>query len=349
MGFLRLSSAQVRAQTTQFLRQTVRERVDGARIVLRFCNVYVVNAGVHAVVSTTRSSKWRGVALLAVAALFFALMTVFAKAAMRAQPGLTGLQVAFFRFFLGFVGIGLFRQFGPRQTVPLRPVSVKWVALRAVFNTAAVIFFFLGIQFTTVTNANMLNMTSPVWIFLLATLYEPARKRPPVFLFYLLLTMTGVYLVVVPDLGQIQQGEAFAAVSGLMAGFAITHLHQARKHDHSLTILFYQFGFGSLVLAGLMWPFFTTGGGLWVWAGVLLSGVFGFLGQHLLTQGYRYIDTRTGSIVSASQLLHATLLGILVFNEPLTWRIGLGGLCILVSLLGVSGIVAHIVKRKQLA
>lgn len=282
---------------------------------------------------------------MAVAAFLFALTTVFAKLAFEALPALSAIQVALFRFLVGFAGMALWTLW---KKPNLKPVAPKWVLLRAVFNAIAVIFFFLAVEFTSITNANMLNMTSPVWIFMLAPLYYPTARRSPMGLIFLVLTVLGSYMVVVPDFSQIRLGDLYGLASGFVAGFAITYLHKAREQDRTFTILFYQFGLGSLLLGLLVIPAFTLAGGLRVWSWVLLSGALGFVGQHLLTLGYRYVDTRTGSLISASQILYATLLGVLLFEEQFTWRMALGGVCILIALVGVSGAWQWLVlKRKK--
>lgn len=289
-----------------------------------------------------RNPRLWAIGLLALAAFFFALTTVFARLALNAAPALDSYQLVFFRFLVGFVWVGAWVA---RSGHSVRPVRPKWVYLRAVFNTAAVIFFFLGVEYSTITNANVLNMSSPVWIFLLAPLYDPATHMPRSYVVYLVLTMVGLYLVVVPDFGQIRIGEVYGALSGLLGGIAISNLHRARRHDSTVRILLYQFGFGMLVLLVLTYPTYTWQASAWAWVCILLSAGLGVAGQQLLTVGYRYLDARTGSIVSASQMLHAAALGILLFSEPLSWRIALGGGCILVSLLGVSGLWARWGRR----
>jgi len=71
---------------------------------------------------------------------------------------------------------------------------------------------------------------------------------------------------------------------------------------------------------------------------LILSGVSAAAGQVFITIGYRYIEAASGSLVSASRIVFAGVLGVLVFADPFTVPIMTGALLILVSLLGVGGL-----------
>ncbi len=272
----------------------------------------------------------RGVLLLGIAAIFFALTSVFAK--LGNGMGVPGMEMNFARFFMGFLYAGSYMLYYRRSIIPQNWNSVIG---RCFFNILAASFFFLAIQHTTITNANMLNMTSPVYIFLLAPLFNQGTHTGWQNYLFLVLTMAGIYLVVVPDFAHINQGDVYGALSGLFGGIAISILHQARKYDSAHIILFYQMGLGSLTTYLLAMPTFDYP--TWqVWAYVLLAGFSGAMAQVLLTIGYRYIDASTGSIVSSSQILVACTFGVLFFAEPLTWQVILGGFFILTSLVGIS-------------
>lgn len=275
-----------------------------------------------------------GAALLGVAAFFFALTTVLAKAAGERAP-VGGLAAAFFRFVVGFVVIGAV---AAQRRLPVRPNSWQWTLLRAGFNIAASILFFLAVEHTTITNANLLNMTSPVFIFLLAPLMPSYRQRPAVDYLFLLLTMIGAWLVVVPRFDAVNLGDIYGLLSGVAGGIAITMLYQARRFDTAVVILLFQMGLGTI--ATIYWglgPALAAADPT-VWLLLIGVGLCGALAQYLLTEGYRYIDTQRGSIVSSLQIVFAAIMGVLLFGEPLTLRTLLGGLCIGLSLVGISGV-----------
>jgi drug/metabolite transporter (DMT)-like permease len=272
----------------------------------------------------------RGVLFLGVAAVFFALTSVFAKLA--TAQGVSGMEANFARFFMGFLLAGGYILYYKKS---IRPNNWQSVIGRSFFNILSASFFFLSIQHTTITNANMLNMTSPVYIFLLVPFFEPDQQRSLRQFIFLAFTILGVYLIVGADFTQVNIGDVYGALSGLFGGIAISVLHQARKYDDAYVILFYQMGIGSLTIFLVTMPTFAYHDSA-VWWYIILAGLMGALGQVLLTIGYRYIDAATGSIVSSSQMLFATVFGIVLFNDPLNWRVSVGGILILISLVGVS-------------
>ncbi len=276
---------------------------------------------------------YKGILLLFSAEVCFALSTVFGKLVTE-NSAIVGIEVSFFRYLLGFIVFSIYMLV---KGTSFRPNNTKQVVLRGVFNTLAVIFFFAGLQYTTVTNANMLNMTYPVFVFLLAPFINHEKSALSNVL-YLIITLAGVYLIVAPDFNHINPGDFLSLVSGVLAGFGIPFLREARKYDSSEVILFYLMMLGCLINLVLVIPFFVMPAGLMM-VYVMLSALVAVLGQGFLTVGYRYIEAASGSLVSASRILIAGIMGVSFFSDPVTLKIMLGGTLILISLAGVSGFI----------
>jgi len=275
---------------------------------------------------------YNGILLLLLAEFTFALSTVFGKLVTNTSD-IGGIQITFVRFAIGTLVTGLFMLLSRRS---FRPNNLRQVVLRAVFNVTAVMLFFGGLQYTTVTNANMLNMTYPAFVFLLAPFINAEKTRLRN-IFYLLLTMAGVYLVVAPDFRNVNPGDLLSLASGLVAGFGIPFLREARKYDSSEVIVFYLMLFGCLMSGVfLMWDCSVPRGMVAVY--LLLSGVSAALGQVLITIGYRYIEAAAGSLVSSSRIIFAGIMGVIIFADPFTAPILTGALLILLSLMGVGGL-----------
>jgi drug/metabolite transporter (DMT)-like permease len=281
----------------------------------------------------------RGIVLLAGAAFLFALATVFLKFATSAPYSVSPAAAIFARFFVGFL---MFGSSAALTGASLRPNRAVKVALRAVLNTAAVTLFFFSIKYTTVTKSNILNLTYPAFIFLIAPFMTGERQRRRDYLF-LAATLAGAFLTVraggPADLAVVNRGDALALASGVVSAFAIAGLRETCKYDRPQVILFYQMGFGSLATFFLLAPSFALprGNGLLL---ILLAAVVSNAGQLLLTEGYRHINAALGSIVLESGILFAAVLGIGIFHDPLTPSLVLGGLLIFVSIVGVSGVFA---------
>ncbi|MFP4067429.1 MAG: DMT family transporter [Spirochaetota bacterium] len=285
-----------------------------------------------------------GVGMLLLSALLFAGTTVFVKLA--AELGdVSGRTAAFVRFLFGLLVVAVYFGVQRRSLLPRKP---RWVVLRVTANTLAVVLFFSGIELTTVTSANMLNMTYPVFVFAVAPLIN-REPTPRVYYLFLTLTLAGIWLVLFPAEGagfsEINAGDLLALGSAGAAAVAISALREARKHDDSPLILFYLFLFGTMASFFVMLPGFRIppAGA----AGALLGvGFCAFAGQLTLTVGYRYISAAGGSIVSAARIVFAAVLGTLVFADPLGWKTILGGTLIVMSLLGVSGVVPRLARGR---
>lgn len=281
-----------------------------------------------------------GVGLLLLSALLFAGTTVFVKLA--ADIGdVSGRTSAFARFLFGFAAVGIYAVV---TRTSVRPNAPRLVALRVLTNTMAVVLFFSGLELTTVTHANMLNMTYPVFVFAVAPFLN-RESTPGVYYLFLMLTLAGIWLVLTPQDGfgfsGTNAGDLLALASAGAAAVAISSLREARKHDSSFLILFHLFFFGTLASFLLMLPGFTPppGTALAPLAGVAACA---FGGQLTLTVGYRYISAAGGAIVSAARIVFAAVLGTLIFADPLGWKTLLGGAAILISLVGVSGVVPRL-------
>ncbi|MFP4407002.1 MAG: DMT family transporter [Alkalispirochaetaceae bacterium] len=277
--------------------------------------------------------RTRGVLLILISAMFFALATVFAKL-MTNGYGSSALVVTFCRFGIGLLvtlpGVGSGR-------APLRPRKPSLVFLRALTNMVAVFLFFLGIEFTTITKANLLNMTYPVFVFLAAPLINRERSPRRYYLF-LLLTLVGAWQVVRPsnvgDLEGLVSGDLLAFGSAVVAGVAISFLREARKHDGSQTILFYLMLVGTVANGIILfWIPLPPAPGLLL---ALLGGAFGAAGQLALTVGYRYVSATTGALLSSSRLIFAIVLGVVIFSDDLSLKVLSGALLIAVALVGVT-------------
>jgi drug/metabolite transporter (DMT)-like permease len=136
----------------------------------------------------------------------------------------------------------------------------------------------------------------------------------------------------------VNAGDFLAFGSALVAGLAISALRQSRKHDGSLLILFYVMSVGSVVTFLLMLPGFRMPGAVAA-SYAVGAAVAALLGQVCLTVGYRYISAAGGALVSASRIVFAIALGVMLLGDPLTLRTIAGATLIILSLLGVSGVL----------
>ncbi len=278
----------------------------------------------------------RGVFFILVSALLFALSTVFGKLVVDSSR-VTATELTFFRFAAGFIVFGGYALVAGKS---LRPVAPRYILSRSVFNTCAVLFFFVALEYSNVTKVNMMNMTYPVFVFILAPFIN-REKVGRVSYLYLAVVMAGTYLVAVPAGGlssfaQVNRGDILALVSAVFAAFAVAYLREAVKYDEGHVILFYLMGLGAAITGVLTVPVFVMPTGM-IAVHSFLATAAAVAGQFFITAGQQYVDAAMGSLVSTARIVFAMVLGAAVFGDPLTGRILAGAALILAAICGASG------------
>jgi drug/metabolite transporter (DMT)-like permease len=191
-------------------------------------------------------------------------------------------------------------------------------------------------------------MIYPVFVMMLSPIINKERTKRSLLL-YLTIIMAGIYLVVIPGrsftgFSDINKGDIYALLSGITAGFGISYLREARKDNSFQVILFYLFGIGTVISIIFAADTFIIPSGIYL-IYILIMAVISFLGQVLLTIGYKYIDAAPGSLVSSSRIVFAIILGVTIFSDPVTLRIITGSIMIIISLAGVNGFFRYLNKK----
>jgi drug/metabolite transporter (DMT)-like permease len=272
----------------------------------------------------------KGVLMLLSAEFCFAAATVFAKFVTNASE-IPAIEITFFRFAIGvIVAYFALKHIGGTFV----PVKKKFIIWRSVLNTLAVILFFTSVKYTTVTNANMLNMTYPIFIFLFIPFFGN-EKIKPVQLIYLAISTFGIYLVIQPNFGHLIFGDIIGLLSGIVGGASVLSLRKARETDSTFLILFYLMAIGTLLNGLILIPVFKLPD-FRLLILILLSAIMGVLGQIFVTYGYKYIEASKGGIISSSRILFAVVMGITIFGERFNLKLALGAILILWAIISLT-------------
>ncbi len=266
-----------------------------------------------------RLRKLLGWAAVFGSAFFFYFSTVIVRLASR-EVDIDVAYYTFCRFVLGFLlvaGVMLYR----RQ--PVRPVNYHFLLGRMFSNTLAVYCFYQAALLGSVAEANILNMTYPLFVAFVSWFIFKAQ-RDLYNVGFVLLACFGVWLILSPERGAgFAPENIWGLVSGVSAAAAIIYLDLARREHDSNTILFFLFGPGALLMGflfydSLFWPgpeeFFY----------LLVCSVTGIGGQYLITYGFRFVTAVEGSVISSTRILLAALLGPILIGEP---SLGIIGWC----------------------
>ncbi|NLE29175.1 MAG: DMT family transporter [Phycisphaerae bacterium] len=268
--------------------------------------------------SCTRYPVWVYHSQIIVSAFCFALSTLLAKFAQ--NDGASSSMITFMRFAIGLGG--LLGYMGIRQT-KIEPRNPIVLILRGVFNLIAVFLFYYAIEFTTITNANLLNMTYPVFVAMLSPIFlrEHVSLREWK---VLAIACAGIFLIINPSFGHTNIGDLIGLGAGFTGALAIIMLCFARQSNHTVTVLLFLFGLGTL----LTWPAvlnehyekYTPA----TWIFLLTCGITGAIGQFAITTGFKYLSAVAGSITGMSRVVIAAILGLIFLAEIPTWNVVIG-------------------------
>mgnify|MGYP000854486229 CR=1 FL=1 len=98
--------------------------------------------------------------------------------------------------------------------------------------------FSIGFQYTTITNANMLQMTYPIFVMILAPLIYREKIKKSSYV-YLCIMMLSCYLVTLPKFDNINIGDVLSLVSAISAAFSVLFLKKVSKYNEGYIIVFY--------------------------------------------------------------------------------------------------------------
>ncbi|MBA3009196.1 MAG: DMT family transporter [Proteobacteria bacterium] len=237
-------------------------------------------------------------------AFFFYLATVIIKWSSMAGFEIDSSLFTFARFSMGFVTVLLVMGIGRYK---IKIVKKRLLIGRAIGNCMAVYCFFKGVELTSVSQANILNMTYPLFITLFSWIFFKGRQDP-VAVFIVLIAFAGVWLILAPDKLSFDFNSLWGLASGISAAVAIMVLNLSRKVHDTHTTLFFMFGLGTLIVFFLFFDQMRLPS----------AGEFSYLfwcsaiaiaGQYLFTLGFKYVTAIEGGIISSTRILLAAMLG----------------------------------------
>lgn len=260
---------------------------------------------------SSRLKQLTGCLLVFAAAAFYYLSTVV----IRWADDHVSIAPAFFvfvRFFMGFAIVCLSMLIKGRKVKPKR---YDLLIGRAVANAVAVYCFYTAVKQTTLAQANILNMTYPIFVALLSWIILK-KQRDVTTTIGAVAAFAGIYLILAQQ-GPMQFGwlHLWGLASGISASFAMIFLNLSRQYHDTETILFFLFGIGSVLTYISFSHTIHRPSSIELYYLVLSSG-FAIIGQYCITFGYRYVTAVEGGIISSSRILLAATMGPFIAADP---------------------------------
>lgn len=257
-------------------------------------------------------------------AFFFYLATAVVKWSKSAGLDIDPAFFVFSRFLAGFVSVVILMAFLKKKP---QPRNYHYLMGRTLANCLAVYCFFKGVDLTSVAEANILNMTYPLFIAIITwTLLK--QHRDPVSMLIVLIAFAGVWLILSPGAIGFKRESLWALGSGISAAIAIIYLNLSRRVHDTETTLFFLFGLGGLIILLLFHDTLEVPEGA-ILRYLGLSALFSVAGQYLITIGFRYVTALEGGVISSTRILLAAVLGPIITSDPvLSWLGWVGAILI---------------------
>ncbi|MCC8141624.1 MAG: DMT family transporter [Lachnospiraceae bacterium] len=264
-----------------------------------------------------------GVAMVVFAAMGWGVIGLFTR--YLNSVGLNSIQITFIRSFLSAIGIAIIILVTDKSHFRIK-IKDLWMFLVtgicsiALFNVC----YFMAIERMALSTASVLLYTSPCMVLIMSRIFfkEKITGNKAV---ALILAFAGC--VMTAGLGSGNNTlTAIGLLLGLIAAFGYSLYtimgSVALKKYHMLTVTFYTFVFAALALVWFSAPAKIPAVVIADWKNVLyivlltlISTLTPFL---LYSQGLKVLEPGRASIIAFVEPLTATVMGLIVFHEPLT-------------------------------
>lgn len=280
-------------------------------------------------------NKSKGIFLILLSALFFALMAASVKS-------LNTIPVAEKIFFRNILGFFIALSMVIKKKKPLLGNNKKLLLLRSIFGLLGVAAYFYALDKIKLSDAVILNKMSPFFVLILSALFLKEKIKKMQFI-SLILAIAGAAFVIKPQFTSSILPSIVALLSAFFAGSAYTIIRHLRHTDEAETIVLY-FTFISSIA---MIPFMISGQfvlpSLREVFGLLGIGVFATTAQFLMTNAYRFAPAGELSIYTYTNIIFSTIIGLVIWSEIPDGLSVLGGLLIITG-----GIINYYANRKKL-
>jgi len=274
---------------------------------------------------------------MALASIFFCIAGCLVKSG----SYIGAYKLSFFRFVIGLGLIATAAMLGKARLVF---VNKKLLFLRGLTGGTAVFITLLCITKLGLGKGVVMINSYPIFGSIISAIVLKERLR--LFDIWAILTaMVGIYLIAYDE----QNGfsllvfgryELLAVFGAVLAGITVTIIRKLHDTDSSLAIYFAQCLVGMWLVIG---PALSSEGvvdfkGVFILLGL---GISITIGQLLMTEGFKYVPVKTGSLLLMFETVLCYIAGVVIFSESLIWSSLLGSVLVI-------GACASVLLRRKL-
>ncbi|MBL8266547.1 DMT family transporter [Steroidobacter sp.] len=214
----------------------------------------------------------------------------------------------------------------------LRTSNWRSHALRSLSGTVSMFCSFTALTLIPLADVTAISFTAPMFLTLLAMVFLGERIHR--FRWTALgIGFLGVSIMIGPHLS-FAEGASFgvwlALAAAITSAVAMVFLRSMSLGEHALTITFY-FSLTFMVCSALTifhgWAVPTP----MQWLTIVLAGLFGVIGQLLMTYSYRYAQASALAPLDYSNMILMVAIGYLVFAEIPSTSVWIGAPLVVIS------------------
>lgn len=223
-----------------------------------------------------------------------------------------------------------------KKKIPFFGQNKKWLIIRGLSGTIALVIFFHTIQVLPLAIASIIQYLAPIFtvLFALIILKQPVKR---IQWFLILLAFSGVACIGLDKYFSTDVSDSISflwlglgILSAVFSGVAYTSIMKLQQTDQPITIILYFTMVASPLMILMCFIEFTFPQGI-EWLLLLIIGIFTQFAQLLLTKALHSGDAATITPFQYLGAIYAFVIGYLVFDEKLSLIVNIGITVILMS------------------
>jgi drug/metabolite transporter (DMT)-like permease len=239
--------------------------------------------------------------------------------------------ITFFRLFVPSLILSIYFIY---KKFELNGLKNKIILLASLLNAIRLLFYFIGFEFTTMSNAVIILYTWPIFATILSRiiLNEKIIKRN---IFLLVISFIGIIFIYIDKEINFESNSFIGMSSMLLSALIYSStviLFKKESHKYSnFETVYYQNFIGSILFIPFIFinrPFPSVFETTIITSYALLIGILGF---GLFFSALKRIKASTASFLAYFEVLSGILFGIIVFKDSISWNMLVGGFIIITS------------------
>ncbi len=240
---------------------------------------------------------------------------------------LNPIQAAFVRYVFGLILV--FPIFLKFRITKKRPQRIRLLAVRGVIHGMAVMCWFFAMTRVPVAEVTALGFTSSIFITIGAIIFLRESLYP-----HRIIAVTaglvGTILILRPGIQVIDSGSVVLLVSACLFSCSLLMAKTLTKTESNTTIVAFLSLFATLVLLPFA-IFVWKAPDAWELFWLLVTAILATSGHYAMNRAFQISEITALQPVMFLQLIWATLLGLIMFNEnPSIW-VWIGGAIIIAT------------------